>query len=230
MSAQRARDGAVIGLYDDTEEDLVGADWHQNAIRNVVAGLRDIALRDGLPWHVGDQLMLVAWKPNGTIWRPSPDIMVHPQGGPTPRKEMVARADGAPALIVEIASESTWRYDVNPGKDKGKAGGYMALGVPTYLVFDPTGEYLGAHTPCRGWQRVGTMVREWLPTRDGRYESRELGVSLQPDGDLLRVFDASGHPMLYEHEKTREIETQAREIERLRAELTQLQKASGEGG
>ncbi len=99
----------------------------------------------------------------------------------------------------------------------------MALGVPAYLVFDPTGEYLGAHTPCRGWQRAGTMVREWLPTPDGRYESRELGVSLQPDGDLLRVFDASGHPMLYEHEKTRE-------IERLRAELAQLRKVSGEGG
>ena len=46
-------------LHDDTEEDLVGADWHQQAIRALSDSLDDIAREVHLPWHVGDQLTLV---------------------------------------------------------------------------------------------------------------------------------------------------------------------------
>jgi hypothetical protein len=76
---------APIWLHDDTEEDLVGADWHQEAIGGIVDALRDQAEISGLPWHVGDQLALVACNPDGTAWRPSPDVMAHPGGGPAPR-------------------------------------------------------------------------------------------------------------------------------------------------
>jgi hypothetical protein len=65
------------------------------------------------PWHVGEQLTLVAWHPDGTIWRPKPDIMVHAHAGPTRRDEMSATADGLPALIIEVASPSTYLSDVN---------------------------------------------------------------------------------------------------------------------
>src|SRR5205823_2799487 len=83
MSAQRSL--VHRWLPDDTEESIVGADWHQDAISSLRNGLRDVARARSWPWHVGDQLTLVAWHPDGTIWRPKPDLMVHPHAGPTPR-------------------------------------------------------------------------------------------------------------------------------------------------
>jgi len=215
---------ASLRLHDDTEEDLLGTDWHQRAINSLYMNLEDIAQRAGLPWHVGNQLTLVAWNRDGTAWRPSPDIVVHPSAGPASRKEMVARTDGVPALVIEVSSESTWAYDVDD--IEGKAAGYMALGVPEYLAFDPTGEYLGA--PCRGWRRAGNTIDVWSPDAAGRYAS-VLGIFLRPDGDRLRVFGRDGRPLPYEYEKTRELDERARavaerdvEIARLSAELTRL--------
>ncbi len=210
------------GPRDDTEEDLVGTDWHQDAIRGVRTSLRDLADLAGLPWHVGDQLTLVAWGPHGTSWRPSPDIMVHPLAGATRRKEMDARTDGIPALIVEVASESTWRRDVDLETDEGKARGYLALGVPEYLVFDPLDAYLGV--PCRGWRTIGGRIEGWDPTGSGYYESHSLGIALRPEGTLLRVFDHAGLPVPFEFEKTRLLADQAIELARLRAEVNQRRK------
>ena len=82
MSAQRSL--AYRWLPDDTEESILGADWHQDAISSLRNGLRDVARARSWPWHVGDRLTLVAWHPDGTIWRPKPDIMVHPQAGRRP--------------------------------------------------------------------------------------------------------------------------------------------------
>ena len=216
MNAQRA---TVSGwLHDDTEEDLVGADWHQRAIRTLADCLLDLATRRGWPWHVGDQLPLVAWRPDGASWRPSPDIMIHPLAGPTPREEIAVRDEGAPALIVEVVSRTTWRYDADT--IAGKAAGYAHLGVPEYLLFDPTGEHLSA--PCHGWRFSDGAIQEWRPEPNGRYVSAALNIAFSPDGDLLRVYDPDGRPVLYTHEKTERIESQNREIAVLQAELARL--------
>jgi len=203
------------GLPDDTEESLVGTDWHQRAIDHTYDALLDLAILTGAPWHVGNQLTLVAWALDGSVWRPSPDIMVHPNAGPAPRKEMVARDDDPPALVIEVASESTWRNDVNALR--GKAAGYLALGVRDYLVFDPTGAYLGV--PCRGWQHSEAGVDDWMPAPDGRYHSRSLGISFRPEGVFLRVYDHDGRPIASREERLQEIMT-------LRAELEQLRQQS----
>lgn len=230
MSAQRAIPSSR--LYDDSEEDLVGADWHQEAIRSLVFSLRDLAAARGWPWHIGDQLQLIGTKPNGTLWRPSPDIMLHPQAGSAKRAEMRVQTDGVPALVIEVASPSTWEYDVNTRH--GKAWGYLALGVPNYLVFDPHGDLLGEQ--CHGWQQQDGAVREWQPDAEGRYHTIGLGLSFQPEGDLLRVFDPEGRPVPFNYEKAhlmhaqareldermRELEAQARRIADLEAELDKL--------
>src|SRR5437764_2732546 len=131
-------------LHDDTEEDLVGADWHQDAIRALSISLKTLAEEHHWPWHVGDQLTLVGERPDGKDWRPSPDVSIHPQLGPEPRQDIDVRVEGPPALVLEVASASTWTYDVSlestrRGKRQaGKALGYLVLlRVPEYLVFDP---------------------------------------------------------------------------------------------
>src|SRR4051812_44840100 len=130
MSVQGARLLDNHWVRDDTEEDLVGADWHQEGIASLTNGLRRVAKRTGQLWHVGNQLPLVAWHPDGTPWTPSPDVMVHPHAGSGRRARMDAHTDGIPALVVEVASPSTWRVDVglDPRARHGaKAYEYLAL-------------------------------------------------------------------------------------------------------
>jgi Uma2 family endonuclease len=202
MSAQRNL--AYRWLPDDTQESILGADWHQDAISSLRNGLRDVARAHDRPWHVCDQLTLVAWHPDGTIWRPKPDIMVHPEAGPASRDEMRAATDGIPALIVEVASPSTYRSDVNvvaPTRERPEAKGfeYLAWPLPEYLVFDPT----ASHVPgqVRAWRVAESRVQEWAPDADGRYYSRTLGVSFCPEGFFLRIFDPAGRPVPLDHEK-----------------------------
>ena len=218
MSAQRDHVDPYSWLHDDTEEDLVGADWHQEAIRAAVISLRDLARRRRLSWHVGDQLRLVGTKPNGTAWSPSPDIMVHPHAGAAKRKEMTIAGDGVPALIIEVVSPSTWEYDVD--MHEGKAFGYLAMGVPDYLVFDPRGDLLGAS--CRAWQQSDGVVREWRPGADGRYHTTSLDISLEPQGDLLRVYDPDDLPVPFYFENAE----MADRVAELEAELARLRGQS----
>lgn len=211
-----------FSLPDDTEESLVGTDWHQRAIVNVYDALLDLAVLTGAPWHVGNQLTLVGWAPDGSAWRPIPDIMVHPDAGPAPRKEMGVRDDGVPALVIEVASETTWHNDVNVVS--GKAAGYLALGVRQYLVFDPTGAYLDA--PCRGWQRAGVATSDWQPDANGRYHSDALDVSFRPEGAFLRVYGPDGHPVASREERLQEIATLRAEVEQLRRRVDQAASSS----
>lgn len=202
MSAQRSL--AYRWLPDDTEESILGADQHQDAIRSLCNGLRDVARARHWPWHVGDQLTLVAWHPDGKVWRPKPDIMVHLQAGAAPREEMNAAADGLPALIVEVASPSTYRSDVNvspPTHDRPEAKGfeYLAWPLPEYLVFDPTVAYLSGQV--RAWRVVEGRMQEWQPDAGGRYHSRTLGVAFHPEGFFLRIYDPAGNPIPFDHEK-----------------------------
>jgi len=221
-------------LHDDSEDDVVGADWHQDAIRALSTSLKTLADERGWPWHVGDQLTVVCAKPDATDWRPCPDISIHPRLGPEQRQDIDVRVDGPLSLVIEVASRSTWAYDVSlesirRGKRQaGKAYGYLALmRVPEYLVFDPHGEFLGAQ--IRAWRRVGDEVEEWQPGADGRYSSAALGVSFRPDGPLLRAFNPDGNPVPYWFEARRENVEARREnvalqqrIANLEAELRRL--------
>jgi hypothetical protein len=69
-------------LHDDLEEDLVGEEWHQSAIRALATSLKALAEARRWPWHVGDQVTLVAWKPDNGAWRPAPDLVIYPHLGP----------------------------------------------------------------------------------------------------------------------------------------------------
>ena len=155
MPAERQRTIHDIWLHDDTEEDLVGADWHQRAIVNLYAGLVDLATQRSWPWHVGNQLPLVGWKRDGTSWRPSPDIMIHPQAGPALREEMSVRDDGPPALIIEVASATTWRYDVD--RARNVAHTTSADGRHTWAV--PLAPFLGCLgvAPANGESRTSIV-------------------------------------------------------------------------
>ncbi len=198
-------------LHDDGEEDLVGADWHQTAIRVANEGLLLAGPEQGLPWHVGNQLTVLMGRIRNKEWRPSPDLSVHPTAGPEPVTSLDTRVHGVPPLIIEVASEGTWRYDVG-----AKRRSYGRVGVQEYLVFDPTQEWLG--TAVRAWHVTPRGFAAWPAARDGRWHSRVLSVSFQPEGTLLRVLDSKGVLMPHLGEQARRIAELEAENRRLRGE------------
>lgn len=220
-------------LRDDTEDSVVGADWHQLAIRNLVVGLRAVARTHAPRWHVGDQLTLVGWRPDGKEWRPCPDVSVHATAGPELREELQLRVEGVPALLIEVLSPSTWRNDLSlEERPMRKPYGYLQVWrVPEYLVFDPRGERVAEQ--CRGWRRVGDALQVWRPDETGRYVSA-LGVSFAPENVLLRVYGPDGAPLPFEHEQAEVLaaERARADAERARADAleAELRRLCGQEG
>lgn len=234
--ALRTGPGAVVEpewLPDDTEEDLVGSSLHQLAITTLYDSLRLVGPERGLPWCVGNQLTLAIPRPNGSVYRPSPDILVHPTAGEMDRTEFDTRVEGAPALIAEVVSPTTWRRDIDR-----KADWYAYVGVQEYFVFDPMGDQLGAHVWAR--RLVGRHFKRWAAGPDGRWASATLGITLDVQGALVRVYDERGALVptiieqarrLAEHDRLlalRQAEHD-REIARLQAELRALKGADSTG-
>ena len=216
MSTQVAR----LWLHDDSEEDLVGADWHQDSIRTTVYSLRDEAEETDLPWHIGDQLTLVAWQPNGSPWRPSPDVMVHPHLGPLRLREVDARTQGLPALVIEVLSKSTAAYDMD--SEQGKTAGYRALGIEEILLFDPLGEFMAEQ--FRGWQRTGSGYQPWQADAQSRYWSRTLGVGFTAEHTLPRVYNRQGRLIPLHGERRRMLAEERQRLAEERRLRTEQQK------
>ncbi len=177
---------------------------------------------------MGNQLTLAAWHPDGSGWRPIPDILVHPHGGAQVRESIDARREGLPALIIEVASPTTYQHDIQvtppTGGQTAKGFEYLAWPLPEYLVFDPTEAHLRGQV--RAWRTVQGRVEVWRPTARGHYRSETLGVSFRPEGFFLRVYDPEGNAMPFDHEQSsiRREAIQRAEQERQRAEREQAER------
>ena len=128
---------------------------------------------------------------------------------------MLVLKDGPPTLVIEVVGEIAWEHDVDTRR--GKAMGYPMNGVEYYLAFDPTGEYV--QEPARGWQLTPVGVQPWLPEADGTYICDVLGIGLRPDGQLLRVIDATGQPVPSWRERLRGLAERSERLEAQAAEL-----------
>jgi Uma2 family endonuclease len=183
----------VLLAEDDTEESVMGSDLHQQAIGESYAPLFEYAQALGSEaepaWYVSSQVtVILSIAGREQPWQPKPDVFVVPGVPAHPRTSYDTRTEGpAPAFVLEVASESTWRRDVGQ-----KHGLYGLVGVREYLVYDPTGAFLGEQV--RAWHRVGAAWEPWQATVRGDgmpvWESAVLGLAARPEGVLLR-FD---HP------------------------------------
>lgn len=152
----------------------------------------------------------------------SPDIFVvrgvPKEARPKRRNFRVWEEGRAPDFVVELTSESTRRED-----EETKRAIYQdILRVREYFLFDPMEEYL--HPRFQGFRLWGGTYRPIKPM-GGRLPSRVLGLHLEADGDLLRLYDpAVGRrlpisPEVLEAKKRAEAEN-----ERLRRELEELRR------
>jgi len=203
----------VLLAQDDTEESVMGSDWHQEAIFEAHGPLLSHAeahhtAASAVPWYVSSQVTVIVPLPRRVRpWQPKPDLFVVVGLPPGHRTSYDTRREGPmPQFVLEVASESTWRDDVAEKRDL-----YALAGVQEYLVFDPTGTFLAER--LRGWRVGQDGWQGWPPAvqPDGQvaWHSAVLGLSVRAEGPLLRF----AHPVLGPLPLRREVALRLRDAE-----------------
>jgi Uma2 family endonuclease len=209
-------------------EPMAETDFHLLAIRILLDALddvfearADVYVAGNLNWY---------WAEGNRHKRWAPDAMVIFGVEKGPRRSFRSWKEGgaAPAVCFEMASKRTWKKNLGEIRDD-----YEANGVQEYFVFDPTREYLEA--PLVGFRRRGRRFQRIRPDSVGGMMSRQLGLCLVPDGQLLRLAHADTGDVVPTREEqimaerartsaaTAQSEALAAEVARLRARL----KAAG---
>ena len=130
----------------------------------------------------------------------APDIAVIK--GVTPqhlRSWKVGLTGLAPQVVFEIASEETWKNDLQEKPFK-----YATMGVKEYFFYDPGDSAYWRRTKRRliGWQldqTTGTVI-EMVPDQQGRLWSQQFESFLVPDDMYLRLYDSNNQRRLTEAE------------------------------
>ena len=176
-------------LPSDTEESVVGTEWHQEAIGALATMLRIVADRRGVVWGVCEQIQVLGLhKESGEDYNPRPDVMVLPRPIDKSRSSLHVADIATPLFIAEVASESTVVQDLTD-----KMYVYAQLGVREYLVFDPVGSLLkGTFRAWRLPSAGATAYEPWAPDEQGRLLSAALDIVIEVTQPLLGVRDRDG--------------------------------------
>jgi Uma2 family endonuclease len=204
-------------LPSDSEESVVGTEWHQEAIGTAADRLREAARRYGTTWGVCEQVALVGLRhEDGSPYDPRPDVMVLARQLPSGSVSSIhVDQAGVPLFIMEVASNSTVGNDVG---DKRHA--YAAIGVAEYLVFDPDGDILS--TPLLAWRLVAGVYVPWRPEPDGWWKSGALDVAFQATQPYLSIRDRNSQQIELAHEVRQRAERLQLRVAELEEELRQL--------
>jgi Uma2 family endonuclease len=162
--------------------------------------------------YVGGNLLLY-YEEGNPRRHVAPDVFVALGVAKEPPRDyyLVWKEGKAPDLVLEITSKSTKRED-----RKKKFEIYRdILGVPEYILFDPTEDFL--HPPLQGFRLAAGEYVSIEPIA-GRLPSQVLGLHLERDGQQLRLFDpATGQRLLTRLEGRQAAERRAEEA-RVKAE------------
>jgi Uma2 family endonuclease len=222
----------------DTEESVVGTQWHQEAIDALATMLVEVGRRHGTRWGIARGIALLdtgARYPDGKPYDPKPDVMVLARPLPTGDTAGVSLADvGIPLFVGEVASKSTLGNDMGFKKDV-----YEFVGVPEYIVFDATGNLIAP--ALHAWRLEKEAYVPWVAD-DGWWRSRSLGISFQPTQPFMTIRDRKDRQLslphqAFEREYTLEgVEHELAEAQRRIAEMEAQLRAlradgtSGESG
>ena len=215
-------DGVVFVVPDwlpmDTEESVLGTQWHQEAIDALATMLAEVGRRHGHSWGVARGIALLgtgARYPDGKSYDPKPDVMVfsHPLPNGDIAGISIAEA-GVPLFIAEVASKSTWGNDLGFKKEV-----YEFARVPEYITFDTAGHFIAP--VLHAWRLEGAAYIPWVGDEEGWWHSRALDLALQPTQPFITLRDRDG----------REVSAPRRAFEReyaLEQELVEAQRRIAE--
>jgi Uma2 family endonuclease len=156
-------------------------DWHCKLLMSLRQTLAAYYAADPRVYASGN--LLVFYVPGDKRRHLSPDVFVVKGVPKRDRPNYLIWEEGkGPDVVIELTSASTRHEDVEE-----KYQLYQdRLRVPEYFLFDPLGDYLDP--PLRGYRlRQG----KYQPIRavKGRLPSKVLGLHLERDGHVLRLFD-----------------------------------------
>jgi Uma2 family endonuclease len=210
---------SFIHYPDSDGEPMAENDWQYFCITNTRFMLGQ-HFKDQSNVYVGADLLVyyVEGDPTKSV---APDILVAFDVPKRSRRSFLIWKEGkAPDVIFEIASEGTWRDDV-----EWKRGLYLGIGVREYILFDPTGSYFDP--PLQGYQLSGLSAAPvpYLPHERGErgiYSPLlKLEIWARPTGDeeaplALSLYNPATHSWYRTPDET------AAEVARLQSELAQL--------
>ena len=213
----------VAYYYDfhPTEEDLMGeTSVHANLVHYLIEVLK---------WLFRGQVSTVYENlnfyqtPNPREYPLAPDIaIIKGVEFKHVRSWRVGKTGPPPQVVFEIASEETWKKDLDE-----KPGKYALMGVKEYFAYDPNEPPIGKHASRRlfGWQldKERREMREMSVGPDGRLWSPHLDSFLIPDRDYLRLSERNGQLHLTEAEARRaQAEAETRRAQALAEKLRSL--------
>jgi Uma2 family endonuclease len=152
----------------------------------------------------------------------TPDVLVVrgiPQVTVPERRRYLTWEEGkSPDVVIELTCKSSREEDIDD-----KTWLYRdVLGVPEYFLFDPYRDYL--EPPLQGYRLIRGGYQPIAPVA-GRLPSEGLGLHLEADGVLLRLYDPATHRWLPTPAEEHQARLQAEaEVERLRRELEELRR------
>jgi len=155
---------------------------HAQVIIDLLFGLkgRYVAVPDA--W-VGGNFFLYYEEGNPKA-RVSPDVLLAKGAGKWSRPAYLLWMEKPPTLIVEVTSRKTRRKDEGPKKSL-----YERIGTEEYILFDPLREYLRPR--LQGFRLVRGRYQPIPVELDGSLLSRTTGLRMRPEGERLRLVDAS---------------------------------------
>jgi Uma2 family endonuclease len=115
------------------------------------------------------------------------------------RSWRVGKTGPAPQVVFEIASEETWKKDLQE-----KPMQYALMGVEEYFAYDPNDPpaWRGTSQRLFGWQleQGKRAMREMPVDTSGRLWSPSLDSFLVPEMEYLRLYDRNVQPRLTKEE------------------------------
>src|SRR5262245_48656677 len=212
----------VDPLYPDSDGRPMGdTDFHNIALMLLRQALEDFfASREDV--YVGANLVMYYEEGNPKARRDPDGLVAKNTAGKHRRRSFrVWEEKVVPCTLFEMASKDTWRVDLHE-----KPQLYAGIGVKEYFLFDPEGCYLDP--VFRGFRTVKGKPVPMTLAADGSLVSKQLGLRLRPEGEMLRLIDLkTGEPILTRAERAEQEKQRAEELE---AEVRRLKALLGENG
>jgi Uma2 family endonuclease len=199
------------GVYypEEREDDMGETKTHIRLLANLLNVL-ECFFKDREDVFLSGNMNLYYEEGNNRRWF-APDLLVAFGVPNVDRSSYLLWREGVfPQVIFEIASEKTWRHDVDE-----KLRLYEELGAEEYYILDPEFAFLPA--PLTAFRREGERLVEQELTGE-RIFSPRLGLEIARQGNTFRLFNPETEEFL------RTLDESENEIERLKAEIARLRE------
>ena len=204
--------------YPESDGQPIGeTDFHITATLLLLQMLRD-HFESNPQVYVASDLMFY-YEPGNPRAVKAPDILVVKGVGKHKRRVYKLWEEFAiPCTIFEITSKQTAQADLTT-----KYQLYERLGVKEYFLFDPLDEYLQPR--LQGFILVQGRYQALPLSTEGELISRELGLILRPQGDLLRLVDSyTGQMLATSKEYAQRVESETQRANVAEAKIIELQQ------